>query len=118
MLPLRFTAELLVWLSTCTQPVMHEGSCRCAVPMQALHRLEVIVTRGYEGKTTRAFVGQMTEDKALESAGKIASESLIFGVCRPHAWQHATACRVVQQVSMFTHCTASQQLHLHRWGWA
>lgn len=47
---------------------------------QALHALEVTISRGAEGKTGRAFVGTLTEERALESAGKIASESFIFAV--------------------------------------
>lgn len=47
---------------------------------QTLHAIEIAISRGAEGKTGRAFVGTMTEERALESAGKIASESFIFAV--------------------------------------
>lgn len=45
-----------------------------------LHNLEVYISRGAEGKTGRAFVGEMTEDKALQLASKIASEGFVFTV--------------------------------------
>ncbi|KAK9803533.1 hypothetical protein WJX73_005367 [Symbiochloris irregularis] len=47
---------------------------------QTLHAIEIAISRGAEGKTGRAFVGTMTEERALESAGKIASEGFILAV--------------------------------------
>lgn len=45
---------------------------------QAIHRAEVRLTRGAEGKEGKAFVGEMTEDKALELASKIVSEGFVY----------------------------------------
>ncbi len=50
--------------------------------LQWLHRLEVGITRGAEGKTGRAFVGDMSEEKAMELASKVASEGFLYGVRR------------------------------------
>lgn len=47
---------------------------------QWLHRLEVGITRGAEGKTGRAFVGDMSEEKAVELASKVASEGFLYGM--------------------------------------
>lgn len=38
------------------------------------------ITRGAEGKTGRAFVGDMSEEKAVELASKVASEGFLYGV--------------------------------------
>ena len=50
------------------------------------------ITRAAEGKTGRSFVGDMTEEKSLEMASKLASEGFVFGVSaggwdRQHASQ-------------------------------
>lgn len=47
---------------------------------QNLHRLTVRIDRGAEGRTGRAFVGDMTEEKALQLASKVVSEGFIYGV--------------------------------------
>ncbi len=47
---------------------------------QVVHRWEVYITRGAEGKTGKAFVGNMTEEKSVELASKIASEGFVFAV--------------------------------------
>lgn len=47
---------------------------------QWLHRLEVGITRGAEGKTGRAFVGDMSEEKAVELASKVVSEGFLYSV--------------------------------------
>lgn len=47
---------------------------------QVLHKWEVYITRGAEGKTGKAFVGAMTEEKSLELASKLASEGFVFTV--------------------------------------
>lgn len=52
--------------------------------LQRLHRLEVVISRGAEGKTGKAFVGDMTEEKSLELASKLASEGFVFGVSAMH----------------------------------
>jgi hypothetical protein len=51
---------------------------RCINLAQAIHRAEVRVTRGAEGKEGKAFVGKMTEEKALDLASKIVSEGFIY----------------------------------------
>ena len=38
------------------------------------------ITRMSEGKTNRLFVGNMSDDKALELASKIVSEGFVFSV--------------------------------------
>lgn len=45
-----------------------------------MHRWEVYISRGAEGKTGRAFIPDMTDDKSLEMASKLASETFIFTV--------------------------------------
>jgi hypothetical protein len=45
-----------------------------------MHRFEVMVTRKAEGKTGQAFIGAMTEEKSVELASKLASESFLFVV--------------------------------------
>ncbi|CAL8471913.1 g11455 [Coccomyxa elongata] len=47
---------------------------------QALHRLEVRVNRGAEGKSGKVFVGSLSEDKAMDLAGKFISEAFVWGV--------------------------------------
>lgn len=47
---------------------------------QVMHRWEVYITRGAEGRASRAFVGAMTEEKSLELASKLASEGFVFTV--------------------------------------
>ena len=49
--------------------------CPC---LQVLHRLEVRVNRGAEGKVAKVFVGDLSEENALELAGKVISESFIW----------------------------------------
>lgn len=46
---------------------------------QWLHSLEVSITRGAEGKTGRVFVGDMSEERALQMASKVASEGFVYG---------------------------------------
>ena len=46
--------------------------------LQILHRFEVRVNRGAEGKSAKVFVGQLSEENALELAGKVISESFIW----------------------------------------
>lgn len=62
--------------------VMSHPTARTPVIAMArrLHRAEVYITRGAEGKTGKAFVGDLTEDKALQLASKIASEGFVFTV--------------------------------------
>lgn len=69
--------------------------------VQWLHRLEVSITRGAEGKTGRAFVANMSDERAVELASKVASEGFIYGVrlpagpgraCPPDATPPCCAC--------------------------
>lgn len=46
--------------------------------LQMLHRLEVRVNRGAEGKSGKVFVGDLSEENALELAGKVISESFLW----------------------------------------
>ncbi|CAL5220942.1 g3043 [Coccomyxa viridis] len=45
---------------------------------QVLHRFEVRVNRGAEGKSGKVFVGDLSEENALELAGKVISESFLW----------------------------------------
>mmetsp|Transcript_2069 Transcript_2069/g.6124 ORF Transcript_2069/g.6124 Transcript_2069/m.6124 type:complete len:174 (-) Transcript_2069:3645-4166(-) len=47
---------------------------------QYLHRAEVAINRGAEGKTGRYFVANISEERALELASKFVSESFLFSV--------------------------------------
>ena len=53
-------------------------------PPQYLHRIEVAITRGAEGKFGRTFVGNLNEEKSLELASKIAGEGFVFTVSCLH----------------------------------
>lgn len=45
---------------------------------QRVHRFEIMLTRKAEGRTGQAFIGSMTEEKSVELASKLASESFLF----------------------------------------
>ena len=45
-----------------------------------LHRMEVNISRGAAGKESKAFVGRMSDEKALEMAAKVVSEGFVFSV--------------------------------------
>lgn len=47
---------------------------------QRLHRVEVTVARRADGKEGRAFIGEMTEERGVELASKLASEGFVFAV--------------------------------------
>eukprot|EP01024_Parvocaulis_polyphysoides_P075163 TRINITY_DN9707_c0_g2_i1.p6 TRINITY_DN9707_c0_g2~~TRINITY_DN9707_c0_g2_i1.p6 ORF type:complete len:170 (-),score=14.60 TRINITY_DN9707_c0_g2_i1:1526-2035(-) len=47
---------------------------------QRLHRLEVAISRGAEGKTGKVFVANIKEEKAVELASKVVSEGFIFTI--------------------------------------
>lgn len=51
---------------------------------QSLHRLEVRVNRGAEGKSGKVFVGSLSEERAMELAGKFVSEAFVWGVRSSH----------------------------------
>lgn len=48
--------------------------------VQYLHRLDVSLTRTAEGKTGRIFVGDMSEENAVQLASKVVSEGFVYGV--------------------------------------
>ena len=45
-----------------------------------MHRMEVYISRGAAGKESTAFVGRMSDEKALEMAAKVVSEGFVFSV--------------------------------------
>eukprot|EP00803_Ostreobium_quekettii_P007286 evm.model.scf_633.5 EVM.evm.TU.scf_633.5 scf_633:54645-55341(+) len=45
-----------------------------------IHRVEVRMSRGAEGKNGKAFIGDMTEEKAMELASRLVSEGFVFTV--------------------------------------
>lgn len=47
---------------------------------QSLHQIEVWLTRSADGKTGKAFVGKMSEEKSIELASKFVSEGFVFAV--------------------------------------
>lgn len=47
---------------------------------QYLHRAEVAINRGAEGKVGKVFVGDITEERAVELASKFVSEGFLFMV--------------------------------------
>ena len=57
--------------------------------MQKMHKIEVGISRAAEGKVGKFFVGNMSDERALELASKVVSEGFVFGVspcfkCLPH----------------------------------
>ena len=42
--------------------------------------MEVYINRGAAGKESKAFVGRMSDEKALDMAAKVVSEGFVFGV--------------------------------------
>ncbi|CAG9461680.1 unnamed protein product [Pedinophyceae sp. YPF-701] len=57
----------------------HPRSRQAAIRVaQWLHQAEVSITRGAEGKTGRAFVGQMTDEASVKLASKVASEGFLY----------------------------------------
>lgn len=47
---------------------------------QAVHKFETRVTRHAEGKTGKVFVGELSDENALDLAGKIVSEAFVYTV--------------------------------------
>ena len=47
---------------------------------QAVHKMETRVTRHAEGKTGKVFVGELSDENALDLAGKIVSEAFVYTV--------------------------------------
>lgn len=48
--------------------------------MQKWHKIEVGISRAAEGKVGRFFVGDMSDEHALQLASKVVSEGFVFGV--------------------------------------
>ena len=59
--------------------------------LQVLHRFEVRVNRGAEGKSGKVFVGDLSEENALELAGKVISESFLWLVSPFNKGVHASS---------------------------
>lgn len=57
-----------------------DACCHVYLTVQRIHRMEVGITRGAEGRTGKAFVASMTEEKAMELASKVVSEGFLYGV--------------------------------------
>eukprot|EP00210_Caulerpa_lentillifera_P002513 g2410.t1 len=61
--------------------LQHPGFRKRAIALaQILHRMEVYITRGAEGKESRAFVGAISDEKAMDLAAKVVSEGFVFTV--------------------------------------
>lgn len=48
--------------------------------MQKWHKIEVGISRSAEGKIGKFFVGDMSDEHALQLASKVVSEGFVFGV--------------------------------------
>ena len=48
--------------------------------LQKMHKVEVGISRAAEGKVGKFFVGNMSDERALELASKVVSEGFVFGV--------------------------------------
>lgn len=55
-------------------------NAKTPIQIQVLHRMEVFITRGAEGKESRAFVGAISDEKAMDLAAKVVSEGFVFTV--------------------------------------
>lgn len=67
-----------------------------------MHKTEVTITRMSEGKTNRLFVGNMSDDKALELASKIVSEGFVFSVISCLSQQyHRVTCKYMRTHTSF-----------------
>ena len=51
--------------------------------MQKWHKVEVGISRAAEGKVGKFFVGDMSDEHALQLASKVVSEGFVFGVSQP-----------------------------------
>lgn len=45
-----------------------------------MHKIEVGISRSAEGKVGKFFVGNMSDERALELASKVVSEGFVFSV--------------------------------------
>lgn len=62
---------------TMSHPTTRQWLMRMA---QRYHGFQVQVTRRAEGKEGKAFVGTITDEKAIETASKLVSETVVFTV--------------------------------------
>ena len=70
---------------------------------QYLHRADVAITRGAEGKSGRVFVGDISEEHAVELASKFVSESFIFAVSALNPRQTTPSqCMTANNISLNT----------------
>ena len=53
---------------------------RMVWPLQKWHKVEIGISRAAEGKAGKFFVGDMSDDHALQLASKVVSEGFVFGV--------------------------------------
>lgn len=60
-----------------THPTTRQWLMRMA---QGYHRLQINVTRRVEGKEGKAFVGTITDEKAMDTASKLVSETVVFSI--------------------------------------
>jgi hypothetical protein len=75
---------------------------------QRIHQFEVMISRKAEGRQGKAFVGHMTEEKSVELASKLASESFLF-VVRPVVVLLPLLCTALESWPV----KASQVWHMH-----
>ena len=52
----------------------------CVWFLQKWHKIEVGISRSAEGKVGKFFVGDMSDERALQLASKVVSEGFVFGV--------------------------------------
>ena len=67
---------------------MHAEACGTRCPAQYLHRIQVAVDRGAEGKSGKVFVAHISEEKAMELAGRVVSEGFVWTVSRVSCKAH------------------------------
>jgi len=65
--------------------------------LQWLHRLDVSLTRSAEGRTGKTFVGDMSEDKAVQLASRVVSEGFVYGVRANFFVSPANNCKTLLQ---------------------
>ena len=53
------------------------------IALQKWHKVEVGISRAAEGKVGKFFVGDMSDERALQLASKVVSEGFVFGVSQP-----------------------------------
>lgn len=70
-----------------------------------MHKVEVGISRAAEGKVGKFFVGNMSDERALELASKVVSEGFVFGVSHVlDTWTvtfktHVHWCSVLKQLA-------------------